>query len=68
MLLFTDLYSHDIARQGYDTFWKVDGNMWSTVVSKYPVKKNAVTKVTFFMQSGRVFFFGCGHKASVRWN
>ena len=67
-LLFSDLISHDIARQGYDTFWKVDGNMWTTVVSRYPVKKNAITKVTFFMLCGGAFFIGCGPNTKVQWN
>ena len=61
----TDLYSHDIARSGYDTFWKVDGNAWATLVSYYPVKKNAVTKVTFLLLSGGSFLIGCGKKSKI---
>ena len=64
-LLFSDLISHDIARQGYDTFWKVDGNMWTTVVSRYPVKKNAIKKVTFFMLCVGEFFIFCVTKKKV---
>ena len=64
----TDLYSHDIARSGYDTFWKVDGNAWATIVSPYPIKKNAVTRVTFFLLSGRNFMIGCGQKPKIVWN
>ena len=58
----TDIYSSDIARSGYDTFWKVDGNYWTTVVSTYPVQKKAITKVTFNLLAGGAFLFGCGTK------
>lgn len=42
--------------------------MWSTVVSRYPVKKNAVTKITFFLLAGNSFFIGCGSKAKIKWD
>jgi hypothetical protein len=50
----------DIARSGKTDFWKVDGNYWSTIISSYPVRPNAVTKVTFMLISGNSFLIGCG--------
>jgi len=55
-----DIYMADVARSGNTDFWKVDGHYWTTVTSAYPVRPNAVTKVTFQLVSGNQFFIGCG--------
>jgi hypothetical protein len=55
-----DIYMADVARSGNTDFWKVDGNYWTTVTSAYPVRPNAVTKVSFQLISGNQFFIGCG--------
>ena len=57
-----DLYCSDIARAGRDSFWKVDGAYWSTVISAYPVRPNAITKVTMYLENGDGFMIGCGVK------
>ena len=57
-----DLHSKDIARSGKDSFWKVDQNGWGLIISAQPVRPNAVTKVTFYMETGDVFIIGCGMK------
>ena len=59
---FNDLYSVNIARSGWNNFWKVDANGWGVVISEYPVRPNAVTKVTFYLQIGNTFLIGCGKK------
>ena len=55
-----DLFMSDIARSGKTDFWKVDGHYWSTITSAYPVRPNAITKVTFRIVYGREFLIGCG--------
>jgi len=55
-----DLFMSDIARSGKTDFWKVDGSYWSTIISAYPVRPNAMTKVTFKLVHGNAFMFGCG--------
>jgi hypothetical protein len=58
-----------LARNGYDTFWKVDAHYWTTVISSKPIQKNAITKVTFYLLKGSVFMFGCGQKdIGSMWN
>jgi hypothetical protein len=56
------LFTSDIARSGKTDFWKVDGNYWSTIISSYAVRPNAVTKVTFRLVSGEHFHIGCGKR------
>ena len=41
-----DLYANDIAREGTHSFWKVQTNSWSTIISAYPIVEDAITKVT----------------------
>ena len=55
-----DLYAINIARSGDTDFWKVDANGWTTVSSAYPVRPNAITKVTFKLINGDHFMFGVG--------
>ena len=55
-----DLYMSNVARSGLTDFWKVDDNTWTTIIASYPVRPNAVTKVTFKIICGRYFMFGCG--------
>lgn len=49
ILRINDLYSNDIARDGKDRFWKVDGNGWSTIISSNPVKNNGVTNIKMYL-------------------
>lgn len=55
-----DLFMSDIARSGKNDFWKVDAHYWSTITSAYPVRPNAITKVTFKLVNGATFAIGCG--------
>ena len=50
----------DISRSGKTDYWKVDGNYWSSIISAYPVRPSAVTKVTIQLVSGYSFMIGCG--------
>ena len=55
-----DLFMTNIARSGDTDFWKVDGDGWATVSSAYPVRPNAVTKVTFKLVNSNHYMFGVG--------
>ena len=57
-----DLYAKDIARIGRDTFYKVQQRNAATVISAYPVRPNALTKVTFYLDKGNGFHFAVGQK------
>jgi len=59
-LPITDTFSANIARSGDNDFYKVNENKYSTLISSYPVRPNAITKVTFLMVQGTRFVFGCG--------
>jgi len=59
-LLINDLLSNNIARAGDNDFWKVDTDGWSTLISAYPVRPDAVTKVTFYLVFGNDWIIGCG--------
>ncbi len=64
-LPLNDLYSTNIARTGKNTFRKVDGHGWATVISSYPIRPNAVTKVTFYLETDNNFMIGCGVKGNL---
>jgi hypothetical protein len=55
-----DIFSKDISRAGLNDFYKVDKQAWSTVISSYPVRPGAVTKVTVYLVKGSDFIIGCG--------
>ena len=57
-----DLYAKEVARSGRKSFWKVMRDGPATIISAYPIRPNAVTKVTFFMRNGDTFNIGCGKK------
>jgi len=44
---WNDLLATNIARSGDSDFYKVDHDGWTTVISSYPVRPNAITKITF---------------------
>ena len=48
-LPMSDIYGRDIARSGRDSFFKVNKNGWSTIISAFPVRPNCLTKVTFYL-------------------
>ena len=55
-----DFYTEGVARSGDNEFWKiVDG--WKNIISSYPVRPNAVTKVTFQLVTGNYFMLGCAN-------
>ena len=55
-----DLYATNIARSGDTDFWKVDADGYTTVSSAYPIRPNAVTKVTFKLVTGNNVLLGVG--------
>jgi hypothetical protein len=59
-LPITDIFSGNIGRSGETDFYKTVENSYSTLISSYPVRPNAVTKVSFLMVQGNRFVFGCG--------
>jgi len=59
-LLINDLLSNNIARAGDNDFWKVDTDGWSTLISAYPVRPDAITKVIFYPVFGNDWIIGCG--------
>ena len=61
-LPMSDIYGRDIARSGRDTFFKVNKNGRSTIISTYPVRPNCLTKVTFYLQAGNYFHLTVGKK------
>ena len=63
------LYANDIVRSGTDSFWRSanpnpssDGIWGGTIISSYPVRPNAVTKVTVYMETGDRFHIAVGRK------
>ena len=63
-LPITDLYAKDMARSGTDTFWRTKTNAYTTgtLISSYPVRPNAVTKVTVYLEVGDQFHIAVGQK------
>ena len=62
------IYAKNMARSGTSTFWKTatdggDGNYRGTIISSYPVRPNAVTKVTINMEVGNQFHIAVGQKS-----
>jgi hypothetical protein len=57
-----DLFSVNIARSGRNSFWKVDGHGWSSVISSKPVRPNSITKITFYLEKGATFHLGVTKK------
>ena len=58
----SNLYSVNIASTDLKSYYKVDGNGWSSIISSYPIVPNATTIVEFYIENGRNFFIGCGKK------
>lgn len=46
---FDDKYAKDVCRSGTDSFWMCHKDGAATLISDYPVRPNAVTKVTFYL-------------------
>ena len=61
-LPINDLFSVNVARSGRNSFWKVDGNGWTPIISSKPVRPNSITKVTFYLERGATFHIGVGKK------
>ena len=61
-LPMNDLYARNVARSGRNVFWKTEKNEASTIISAYPIRPNAVTKVTFYLENGNAFNIGVGEK------
>ena len=61
-LPMTDIFSYRITRSGDTDFILgiYDEKAYSTVISSYPVRPNAVTSVTFMLVKGNRMIFGCG--------
>ena len=55
-----DLFSCDIARSGKTDFWKVDKKYWATIISDYPIVRNATTKITIRLVTGNSIILGVG--------
>ena len=64
----SNIYTVDIASRGMQSYWKIDRNGWSGIISAYPIVPNATTIVEFYMENGNNFNFGCGkkHEALLR--
>ena len=59
------LYAKDIARSGTDNFWRTKPGkdaIGGTIISSYPVRPNAVTKVTVYLEVGDRFNIAVGQK------
>ena len=62
-LPITDLYAKDMGRSGTNVFWRFKTNWQSaTLISSYPVRPNAVTKVTVYLEVGDAFHIAVGQK------
>jgi len=61
-LPMNDLYARNVARSGRNVFWKTEKNEASTIISAYPIRPNAVTNVTFYLENGNDFNIGVGEK------
>jgi hypothetical protein len=64
-LPINNLYARDTTTYDLITFTKVGGGKYSytTLISTYPVTKNAITTVTIKITgTSSVFTFGCGQK------
>ena len=59
-LPMSELFARDIACSGDNDFWKVDSDGWSTIISMYPVRPNAVTVVDIYLVYGNKVLFGVG--------
>jgi hypothetical protein len=57
-----DLYAKDVSRSGKSTFWKCQKDGPSTITSAYPIRPNAVTKVTFYLENGIMSNIGVGER------
>ena len=44
------------------SYYKVDVNGWSSIISSYPIIPNATTIVDFYLENGNAFMIGCGKK------
>ena len=61
-LPMNNLYARNVARSGRKSFWKTEKTEQSTIISAYPIRPNAVTKVTFYLENGNAFNIGVGEK------
>jgi hypothetical protein len=61
-LPMSDLYTRDTARSGLNSFWKVDQAEFSLLISSLPVRPNAITKVTIYLEDGATSHLGVGMK------
>jgi len=52
----------NVARSGRKSFWLTEKDGQSTIISAYPIRPNAVTKVTFYLENGNTFNIGVGEK------
>ena len=61
-LQMSNLYSLDIASEDMKSYYKVDANGWSSIISSYPIIPNATTIVDFYLENGHTLAIGCGQK------
>ena len=62
-LPITDLYAKDMGRLGTNVFWRFKNNGQNGIlISSYPVRPNAVTKVTVYLEVGNAFHIAVGQK------
>ena len=61
-LPMNNLYAKDICRSGRKSFWKCQKDGHSSITSAYPIRPNAVTKVTFYLENNYGFHFGVGER------
>ena len=61
-LPMNNLYAKDICRSGRKSFWKCQKDGETTITSAYPIRPNAMTKVTFYLENGYGFNFGVGER------
>ena len=61
-LQMSNLYSSDIASEDMKSYYKVDGDGWSSIISSYPIIPNATTIVDFYLENGHTLAIGCGQK------
>lgn len=59
-LPWCNLYATDTVTSNMTDYWKVNAHGWSTVVSAYPIRPNAVTTVTFQNVNGGSAMIGVG--------
>ena len=60
--LMDNLNAPDMATEDLISFRKVDSHYWSSIISAFPMKKNATTEVTIKLISGNTIFIGIGAK------